>query len=68
MGRTGGFKGVIDLILDEGICRRKGKLPRRSPLTLKLAADEARTRLIEAAAEGEDSLLEKYLDSGELTD
>jgi elongation factor G len=32
------------------------------------AAEEARMTLVEAAAEGEDELLEKYLETGDLTD
>ena len=34
----------------------------KSPLNTRAAAEEARTALIEAAAEGEDALLEKYLE------
>jgi len=34
---------------------------------MKAAADAARVQLVEAAAEGEDALLEKYLSGEELT-
>jgi len=37
------------------------------PADLKDAAEEAHMKLVEAAAEGDDSLLEKYLESGELS-
>lgn len=60
------FKGVIDLIsmkMYEG----DGKIVKDIPAEYKSAADEARMALMEAAAEGEDTLLEKYLETGELT-
>ncbi len=60
------FKGVIDLISMKAY-RGDGKSPEEIPAELKDAAEEARFELIEAAAEGEDTLLEKYLESGELT-
>jgi elongation factor G len=65
-GEKSEFKGVIDLITMKayGLDNK----PVEIPVDFKDAADEARIALIEAAAEGEDSLLEKYLDSGELTD
>jgi Translation elongation factors (GTPases) len=37
------------------------------PTDLQAEAEEARTQLVEAAAEGEDSLLEKYFENGDLT-
>ena len=37
------------------------------PADLKAAAETAHTSLVEAAAEGDDSLLEKYLESGSLS-
>jgi elongation factor G len=67
IGEKQDFKGVVDLIsmkayLDEG------KQAADIPDDLKSAAEEARFALVEAAAEGEDALLEKYLESGELSD
>jgi len=61
------FKGVIDLISMKayGV---DGKVAEEIPPELKDAADNARAELMEAAAEGEDALLEKYLDTGELTE
>ncbi len=66
IGEKQDFKGVIDLVsmkayLDDG------KTASDIPEDMKAAADEAYTELVEAAAEGEDALLEKYLESGELT-
>ena len=45
-----------------------GKTAVEIPAEFKAAADEARMKLVEAAAEGDDSLLEKYLDSGTLSE
>ncbi len=61
------FKGIIDLVSMKAY-PDDGKESVDIPAEYKSAADEAHTTLIEAAAEGEDALLEKYLESGELTD
>jgi elongation factor G len=65
-GEKAAFKGVIDLITMKAYSG-DGKTAEDIPADLKPAAEEARVALIEAAAEGEDALLEKYLESGELT-
>ncbi len=65
-GEKAAFKGVIDLISMKAYAN-EGKTAEEIPADLKPAAEEARTKLVEAAAEGEDALLEKYLESGELT-
>jgi elongation factor G len=65
-GEKAAFKGVIDLISMKAYAN-DGKTGQEIPADMKAAADEARMKLVEAAAEGEDALLEKYLDSGELT-
>ena len=65
-GEKAAFKGVIDLISMKAYAN-EGKTPEEIPADMKAAADEARMKLVEAAAEGEDALLEKYLESGELT-
>ena len=66
IGEKHDFKGVVDLISMKAFMG-DGKTVADIPADLKSAADEARKQLIEAAAEGEDTLLEKYLESGELT-
>lgn len=66
-GEKQDFKGVIDLISMKAY-PAEGKTAQPIPDELKAAADEARMVLVEAAAEGEDALLEKYLESGELTE
>ncbi|MFH2104265.1 MAG: elongation factor G [Chloroflexota bacterium] len=64
-GERADFKGVIDLITMKAYAN-EGKTAEEIPAEFKDAAGEARTKLVEAAAEGEDSLLEKYLESGSL--
>lgn len=66
-GEKAAFQGVIDLITMKAY-KGDGKTATDIPAEYKDAAEEARQALIEAAAEGEDSLLEKYLDSGSLSD
>ena len=66
-GEKAAFKGVIDLLTMKAYAN-EGKTAEEIPADLKASADEARTALIEAAAEGEDSLLEKYLETTTLTD
>ena len=67
IGEKGDFKGVVDLISMKAYMG-DGKKASDIPAEMKDAADEAYIELVEAAAEGEDALLEKYLDSGSLTD
>jgi elongation factor G len=45
-----------------------GKTTADIPAELKEAAEKAHFALVEAAAEGEDELMEKYLENGSLTD
>ncbi len=65
-GEKAGFQGVIDLITMKAY-KGDGKTAVEIPAEFKAEVDEAYTVLVEAAAEGEDALLEKYLDSGELS-
>jgi len=66
MGEKEAFEGVIDLLemkaypagSDAGV---------EIPAEFSDAAEEARMELIEAAAEGDDALMEKYFEVGELT-
>jgi elongation factor G len=66
VGQGQGFKGVIDLLAMKARMGA-GKDAADIPADMKAAADEARVTLMEAAAEGEDELLEKYLGGTELT-
>ena len=66
-GEKQDFQGVIDLLTMKAF-KGVGKTAEEIPAEYKDAAEEARMKLVEAAAEGDDSLLEKYLDSGQLTE
>ncbi|NMC30095.1 MAG: elongation factor G [Pelolinea sp.] len=59
------FKGIIDLLSMKAY-KADGKTAEDIPADLQSAAEEAHLILVEAAAEGDDSLLEKYLESGKL--
>ncbi|MBP9675667.1 MAG: elongation factor G [Anaerolineaceae bacterium] len=61
------FKGVIDLLTMKAY-KAQGKTAEEIPEEFQSAAEEARMKLVEAAAEGDDSLLEKYLENGTLSD
>ncbi len=65
-GEKASFQGVIDLITMKAY-KGDGKTAVDIPAEYRSAAEEARFALVEAAAEGEDELLEKYLESGELS-
>ena len=65
-GEKQGFKGVIGLLSMKARPGKGGTFA-DIPAEFKKAAAEARVKLVEAAAEGEDELLEKYLAGGELT-
>lgn len=65
-GEEEDFQGVINLI-DMKAYKGDGKTTQEIPAELRAQAEEARVRLVEAAAEGEDALLEKYLSEGELS-
>jgi elongation factor G len=65
-GEQSNFKGVIDLINMKAFKDSSSK-PEDIPADLKDAADTAHMALVEAAAEGDDSLMEKFFEVGELT-
>jgi elongation factor G len=67
IGEKHDFKGVVDLISMKAFLG-DGKAPSEIPAEMLGAAKEAHGVLVEAAAEGEDSLLEKYLEAGSLSD
>jgi elongation factor G len=65
-GERSEFKGVIDLLTMKAY-DGEGKTACEIPSELSGEAESARMELIEVAAEGEDELLEKYLEGGELS-
>jgi elongation factor G len=66
IGAQAGFSGVIDLVKMKARLGAKGDLA-DIPANLQAEADEARAKLVEAAAEGDDDLIAKYLEGEELT-
>ena len=65
-GEKAEFKGVLDLLTMKA-CPGAGETSQDIPAECRDEVDSARVQLIEAAAEGEDELLEKYLEGEELT-
>ena len=64
-GEKHDFKGVIDLLTMKAY-QGAGKNAEEIPADYMDTAQEAYTELVEAAAEGDDALLEKYLENGKL--
>jgi elongation factor G len=70
MGVGPGCKGVIDILEEKAYFIQDGDaLEKEGPVPAEYqdAVAAARERLIEAAAEGDDTLMEKYIDQGALT-
>ena len=70
IGKTAGFKGLIDLIKMKAMTfDASGKsTPGDIPGDLQADAEGAREKLMEAIAESSDDLLEKFFEEGTLTD
>jgi elongation factor G len=66
IGSQADFRGVVDLLLDKAYLGEKAT---EGPIPDDMvdAVEEARMNLIEAAAEGEDALMEKYFDEETLS-
>jgi elongation factor G len=69
MGAGGAFKGVIDILHDKAYMAGGDGVEKEGPIPdeFKDAVAAAREKLIEAAAEGDDTLMEHYIDKGSLT-
>src|SRR5512135_2220504 len=67
VGEKQNFKGVVDIIGMKAYLA-EGKSASEIPADVKAVAEKAHFDLVEAAAEGEDSLMEKYLENGALSD
>ncbi|HMT21079.1 MAG TPA: elongation factor G [Promineifilum sp.] len=66
IGEGPSFKGIVDLLHMEARMGEKGdKAP--IPADMQAAAEDARAALVEAAAEGDDELIMKFLEGEELT-
>lgn len=73
IGAEDEFKGVVDLIRMKAIYWNEADSgmtyeAKDIPADMVDECDEWRAKMIEAAAESNDTLMEKYLESGELTD
>jgi elongation factor G len=70
IGSEANFRGVVDLMRMKAFVSsadgKGGEAP--IPDDMTSLVEERREQLVEAAAEGDDSLLEKYLDEGTLSD
>jgi len=60
VGQADSFSGVVNMVSGKGMDR--------APDEVKSELESAREKLVEAAAESDDELLEKYLEAGELTE
>ncbi|MDR1586699.1 MAG: elongation factor G [Treponema sp.] len=69
MGRGPGFKGVIDVLNERAYLVPGEAVEKESPVPdeYKEALAAAREKLIEAAAEGDDGLMEQYIEKGSLS-
>jgi elongation factor G len=70
IGSEDSLRGVVDLVRMKAlISAADGKVTEEEiPADMQAAAESARETLVEAAAETDDELLEKYLDAGTLSD
>ncbi|MET0072335.1 MAG: elongation factor G [Candidatus Thiodiazotropha sp.] len=73
VGAEEGFKGVIDLIKMKSIVWSEENMGAQFeytdiPAELQDTCDEWREHMVEAAAEGTDELMEKYLEEGDLSE
>ncbi len=72
IGAEENFEGVVDLVRMKAIYWNEADMgatyeEREIPAELKGKAEELREQMIEAAAEADEELMEKYLEGGELT-
>jgi elongation factor G len=70
IGAEAEFRGVVDLLHKKAYVSSPDGKGGEAPIPDDMAAlvEQRREQLIESAAEGDDSLLEKYLDEGTLND
>ncbi len=73
IGAEESFEGVVDLVKMKAIYWDDANMgvefeERNIPGNMQSLADEWREKLVEAAAEADDELMEKYLENGDLSD
>ena len=71
IGKEGNFKGVVDLIHQKAYVYREdgsGQFERKEvPAEMKEEVEQLREKMVEAVVEMDDQLMEKYLESGEVS-
>ena len=71
IGKEGNFKGVVDLIQQKAYLYREdgsGQFERKEvPAEMKEEVAKLREKMVEAVVEMDDQLMEKYLESGEVS-
>ena len=71
IGKEGNFRGVVDLIHQKAYVYREdgsGQFERKEiPPEIKAEADQLREKMVETVVEMDDQLMEKYLESGEVS-
>jgi elongation factor G len=69
IGSGSNLKGVVDVLHEKAYIQQGDAIEKEEavPAELKDAVAAAREKLIEAAAEGDDSLMEKYIENGSLS-
>jgi elongation factor G len=68
IGAGESFRGIVDLVAMKAYVYKDGKASETDiPDDLKTVAEDYRKKLVEKIAEADDSLLEKYLEGGEIT-
>ena len=68
IGAGESFRGIVDLVAMKAYVYKDGRASETAiPDDLKTVAEDYRKKLVEKIAEADDSLLEKYLEGGEIT-
>ncbi len=68
IGQGDSFKGVVNVLKNRAFITSGGKVTEEAvPADMEGNVDEMRQKLMDFAAESDDSLLEKFLESGELS-
>lgn len=67
VGAEAGFNGVVDLLANKAYLYADGKASETDiPASVKDQAEELRTTMIERLVEGDDDVMTRYLDGGEI--
>ena len=67
IGKADGLSGVVDLLGEQGVPRRRASGRRPCPTPSSGTVDQLREMLVESACELDDDLINKYLEGEEIT-